>query len=64
MINNQANINLIKLIVEFAKINNIKTIAEFVDNEKLAELITNLGIDYSQGYLYAEPKEKNLIWNN
>jgi c-di-GMP phosphodiesterase len=64
LINNQANINLIKLIVEFAKINNIKTIAEFVDNEKLAELITQLGIDYSQGYLYAEPKEKNLIWNN
>ncbi len=64
LINNQANINLIKLIVEFAKINNIKTIAEFVDNVELAELITNLDIDYSQGYLYAEPKEKNLIWNN
>lgn len=64
LLNNQDNINLIKLIVEFTKINNIKTIAEFVDNVELANLITDLGIDYSQGYLYAEPKEKNLIWNN
>ncbi len=63
LLNNQENINLIKLIVEFSKINGIKTIAEFVDNQKLADLITDLGIDYSQGYLYSEPKEPHLIWN-
>ncbi|WP_419763976.1 MAG: EAL domain-containing protein [Arcobacter sp.] len=63
LLNNQDNINIIKLIVEFSKINNIKTVAEFVDNDKLAELIIELGIDYSQGYLYAQPKEKHLIWN-
>ena len=59
-----SNINIIKLIVEFSKINNIKTVAEFVDNDELAQLIIDLGIDYSQGYLYAQPKEKHLIWNN
>lgn len=63
LLNNQENINLIKLIVEFSKINGIKTIAEFVDNQKLADLITDLGIDYSQGYLYSKPKEPHLIWN-
>lgn len=62
LLNNQNNINIIKLIVEFSKINGIKTVAEFVDNEKLAQLIIDLGIDYSQGYLYAQPKEKHLIW--
>ncbi|RXJ81427.1 EAL domain-containing protein [Arcobacter sp. F2176] len=64
LVNNQNNINIIKLIVEFSKINGIKTVAEFVDNEKLAQLIIDLGIDYSQGYLYAQPKEKHLIWGN
>tara|TARA_R110002033_G_scaffold45441_2_gene88855 strand:+ start:2484 stop:3911 length:1428 start_codon:yes stop_codon:yes gene_type:complete len=64
LVNNQNNINIIKLIVEFSKINGIKTVAEFVDNEKLAQLIIDLGIDYSQGYLYAQPKEKHLIWKN
>ncbi len=63
LVNNQDNINIIKLIVEFAKINGIKTIAEFVDKDELAQLVINLGIDYSQGYLYAQPKEKHLIWN-
>jgi EAL domain-containing protein (putative c-di-GMP-specific phosphodiesterase class I) len=62
LLNNQNNINIIKLIVEFSKINNIKTVAEFVDNEELAKLIIELGIDYSQGYLYAQTKEKHLIW--
>ncbi|MGB7401374.1 MAG: GGDEF domain-containing phosphodiesterase [Arcobacter sp.] len=64
LVNNQDNISIIKLIVEFSKINGIKTVAEFVDNEKLAQLIVDLGIDYSQGYLYAQPKEKHLIWKN
>lgn len=64
LLNSQENINLVKLIVEFSKINGIKTIAEFVDNQKLADLIIDLDIDYSQGYLYSEPKERHLIWNN
>lgn len=61
LLNNQDNINIIKLIVEFSKINKIKSIAEFVDSEELANLVRELGIDYSQGYLYAKPKEKHLI---
>lgn len=64
LLNSQENINLVKLIVEFSKINGIKTIAEFVDNQELADLIIDLDIDYSQGYLYSEPKEHHLIWNN
>lgn len=61
LLGNKENINLIKLIVEFSKINNIKTIAEFVDSQELADLATELQIDYSQGFLYSKPKEKEYI---
>lgn len=61
LIGNDKNINLIKLIVQFAKINDIKTIAEFVDTEEIANLITYLGIDYSQGFLFAKPQERHLL---
>lgn len=61
LIGNENNINIIKLIVQFAKINDIKTIAEFVDTEEIANLITYLGIDYSQGFLFSKPSEKHQI---
>ena len=48
--------SIVKSIVTFAKENNIKTVAEFVENENIAKIITNLGIDYSQGYFYAKPE--------
>ena len=61
LIGNEKNINFIKLIVEFSRINGIKTIAEFVDTQELAALIKDLKIDYSQGYLFSQPQEINLI---
>lgn len=45
-----------EVIVEFAKKLGIKTIAEFVHNEKVLEQVKKLGITYSQGYLLDEPK--------
>jgi len=47
--------SIVKSIVIFAKENNIETVAEFVENENIANIITDLGIDYSQGYFYAKP---------
>jgi len=47
--------SIVKSIVTFAKENNIQTVAEFVENENIANIIKNLGIDYSQGYFYAKP---------
>jgi len=48
--------SIVKSIVTFAKENNIQTVAEFVENENIANIITDLGIDYSQGYFYAKPE--------
>ena len=33
----------------------IKTIAEFVENEKLRKLLVELNVDYVQGYSIARP---------
>ncbi len=48
---------VVSTIVSFAKKMNMKTIAEFVENEKILEEIKELGIDYSQGYHFSAPKE-------
>ena len=61
-IKNIANDNnsyaITKAISEFAKSINAKVIAEYVENEKIQNIIENLGIDYSQGYLFSKPKER------
>jgi len=53
---NQFSQSIVKSIVTFAKENKIQTVAEFVENEDIAKIITNLGINYSQGYFYSRPE--------
>ena len=48
--------NVVETIVSFAKKQNIITIAEFVENEEIFNILYNLGVDYSQGYYFGEPK--------
>jgi diguanylate cyclase (GGDEF)-like protein len=43
-------------IVNVAKKLGIKTIAEFVENEKVLEVVKDLGIDYAQGYYLGKPE--------
>jgi diguanylate cyclase (GGDEF)-like protein len=43
-------------IVSVAKKMGIKTIAEFVENEKVLEVVIDLGIDYAQGYYLGKPE--------
>lgn len=47
---------VVSTIVGFAKKMDIKTIAEFVENESILEKVKELGIDYSQGYYFSAPK--------
>jgi diguanylate cyclase (GGDEF)-like protein/PAS domain S-box-containing protein len=53
--NKEAQI-VVSTIVGFAKNMNIKTIAEFVENESILNKINEMGIDYSQGYHFSPPK--------
>ena len=49
---------VVKNLVNFAKDLGMKTIAEFVENEAIFEKVRELGIDYSQGYYFSEPKRE------
>jgi len=48
--------NIVETIVAFAKRQNIKTIAEYVENEEIFDYLNNLGVDYSQGYYFGKPE--------
>ena len=49
-------LNIVKALVTFTKNANMKTIAEFVSSNEISKIVQELGIDYSQGYFYSEPK--------
>ena len=48
--------SLVKAIVSFAKELNIKTIAEYVHNKEVFEILVKEGIDEYQGFYLGEPK--------
>jgi EAL domain-containing protein (putative c-di-GMP-specific phosphodiesterase class I) len=47
--------HMVETIVTFAKKRNIKTIAEYVENRGIFEILCHLGVDYSQGYYLGKP---------
>ncbi|WP_457560543.1 EAL domain-containing protein [Caminibacter sp.] len=55
IVNDKYSQSIVKSIVEFARDNNIKTVAEFVENKEIFEKVKELGIDYSQGYYFGKP---------
>lgn len=56
---NSYSLSVVKTIVAFAKEQNIKIIAEYVENENIYNILSSLGVDYSQGYYFGKP-ENNL----
>ncbi len=52
---------VVSTIVDFAKKMNMKTIAEFVENETIQNIIIEMGIDYSQGYHFGAPQAEPVI---
>lgn len=49
--------SIVETIVNFAKKQNIQTIAEYVENEAIFDLLKEIGVDYSQGYYFGKPTE-------
>ena len=49
--------SVVKTIVAFAKEQGIKTVAEYVENEAIYNIIKEIGVDYSQGYYFGKPDE-------
>jgi diguanylate cyclase (GGDEF)-like protein/PAS domain S-box-containing protein len=53
---NQDHYDIVKTIVSFAKTKDLKVVAEFVSSESVHQKILELDIDFSQGYLFSEPR--------
>lgn len=56
--NNTNSYKVTKTVIEFAKSLNLKTIAEFVENKEIFDVVKDLGSNYSQGYYFSAPLEK------
>ena len=51
----EVDLAMVKSINEVGHVMNKKTIAEFVENEAIFNLLKSLGIDYAQGYGICKP---------
>lgn len=51
---------MVRAVNDVAHIMNMKTIAEFVENEQIATVLAALGIDYLQGYAFGRPELTNM----
>jgi len=49
--------NIVETIVLFAQKQQIETIAEYVENESIFNILTKIGVNYSQGYYFGKPGE-------
>ena len=60
IVNDAYSRNVVETIVTFAKKQKIITIAEYVENEEIFNILNDLGVDYSQGYYFGEPKHISI----
>ena len=58
VVTNENSYKVVKTIVDFAKSLNLKTIAEYVENEEILKITKELGVDFSQGYHFSAPISK------
>lgn len=52
----KSSLAIVELIAEFSKKMNMKTIAEFVSEEAVSDILKKLRIDFMQGYLIGKPE--------
>ena len=55
ILNDQTNQIFVKSIIDIAHTLKIKTIAEFVENDEMLDLMKKLGADYAQGFGVSRP---------
>lgn len=57
--NNTKSYEIVKAIAYFCKNIGIESVAEHVSTPEIQEVVTSLGINYSQGFLFSEPEPFN-----
>jgi EAL domain-containing protein (putative c-di-GMP-specific phosphodiesterase class I) len=55
IVNNKADIAIVKSINEIAHSLGLETIAEYVENDEIREILKEIGVDYCQGYGIQKP---------
>lgn len=55
IVNNKADIAIVKSMNEIAHSLGLKTIAEYVENKETLEILKGIGVDYAQGYGIQKP---------
>jgi len=58
IVDDENSYKVVKTVVDFAQSLELKTIAEFVENEKIFKLTKELGVNFSQGYYFSAPIPK------
>jgi diguanylate cyclase (GGDEF)-like protein len=52
---------MVEAIQRIARVMGIKTVAEFVENQNILDVLAQLGVDYVQGYGIAKPKPVDAL---
>ncbi|MCK5663992.1 MAG: EAL domain-containing protein, partial [Thiotrichaceae bacterium] len=55
IVNNPADQAMVKSINEIGHFLGMKTVAEFVENEEIINILKEIGVDYAQGYVIEKP---------
>jgi EAL domain-containing protein (putative c-di-GMP-specific phosphodiesterase class I) len=64
MANNQADVAIVTSMNEIAHSLGLKTIAEYVENMEILEILKRIGVDYAQGYGIQKPMPLLELFNN
>jgi EAL domain-containing protein (putative c-di-GMP-specific phosphodiesterase class I) len=52
---NRINLAMVKSINEIGQVMGKKTIAEYVEDQKIVDLLKEIGVDYGQGFFFSRP---------
>ncbi|MBL6998735.1 MAG: EAL domain-containing protein [Gammaproteobacteria bacterium] len=61
MVKNPIDQAMVRSIHEIAQVMGMKTIAEFVENDAIIEVLKRMGVDYAQGYALGKPESFEQI---
>jgi diguanylate cyclase (GGDEF)-like protein/PAS domain S-box-containing protein len=56
IVENRFDWAMVKSINEIAHVMGMKTIAEYVENDEIRAVLSDIGVDYAQGYFFGEPE--------
>ncbi len=55
IVNSSTDVAMVRSMNEIAHSLGLKTIAEYVENQQIQELLMEIGVDYAQGWCIAKP---------